>query len=65
MKAPGFDSKDLDTAKNIMSELGTSDKQLRADMLRRLKDIYVMNYHRVKNQNRGVRIVGSEKGKKK
>ena len=73
MKAPGFDSKDRETAKNIMSELGTSNKQLRAEMLGRLKDIYVTNYHKVKTQktNRGVKILGSEeppkkeKGKKK
>ena len=62
MKAPGFDSKDLDTAKNIMSELDTPDRKLRAEMLKRLKDIYVTNYHKVKSQktSRGVKIIRSE-----
>ena len=62
MKAPGFDSKDLDTAKNIMSELDTSDRKLRAEMHKRLKDIYVKNYSKVesKNTDRGIKIIGSE-----
>ena len=65
--ARAIESKDLDTAKNIMSELDTPDKKLRAEMLKRLKDIYVTNYHKVKSQktSRGVKIIGSEDPPKK
>ena len=60
-KAPGFDNKDVETVKNIMAELDTPDKALRADMLRRLKDIYVKNYFKIKTHKtaRGVKIIGS------
>jgi hypothetical protein len=47
-KAPGFSQNDAETVRNILSELDTSDKGLRKQMLKRLKDIYILNYHKVK-----------------
>ncbi len=60
-QAPGLEKKDAETVRNIMAELDTSDKALRADMLRRLKEIYVKKYFLVKSKkgDRGVRIVGA------
>ncbi len=62
MKGPGFDSKDLDTAKHLLAELGTPDRKLRAQMIKRLRDIYVTKDYKVKTHrtNRGVKIIGSK-----
>jgi hypothetical protein len=46
--APGFSQNDAETVRNILSELDTSDKGVRKQMLKRLKDIYILNYHKVK-----------------
>ncbi len=56
-----------------MAELDTPHRALRADMVRRLKDIYVKNHFTVRSKkgDRGVKIIGSEdhpktkEGKKK
>ena len=50
--APVLHSEDAATLANIMAEINTTNKELRTDMLARLKDIYIKNYYNVKNNKK-------------
>ncbi len=61
-KAPEFDSIDAEEVKHLLAELDTTDKELRKGMVKRLKDIYILNYHKMKNEKteRGGKIIKNE-----